>query len=106
MDFGERPRGPDHAPRFFFYAHVATTASRRGGRTVPAFEFVPFEFGRSVAASSGAVATGLRTASGSTTAEYSYNNTEQTGHTVYSGTPSALGTIQSSQQQKYDLQGA
>jgi RHS repeat-associated protein len=45
------------------------------------------------------------TASGSTTTNFSYDNTEQTAETVYSGTPSALGTIQSSQQYQYDLQG-
>ncbi len=45
------------------------------------------------------------TASGSTTTNFSYNNTEQTGQSVYSGTPSALGAIQSSQQYQYDLQG-
>jgi hypothetical protein len=45
------------------------------------------------------------TASGSTTTEYSYDNTEQTAETIYSGTPSTLGTIQSSQQYQYDLQG-
>ncbi len=45
------------------------------------------------------------TASGSTTTNFSYDNTEQTAETVYSGTPSALGTIQSSQQCQYDLQG-
>lgn len=45
------------------------------------------------------------TASGSTTTEYSYDDTEQTVETVYSGTPSALGALQSSQQYQYDLQG-
>ena len=44
-------------------------------------------------------------ASASTTTQYSYDNTEQTAETVYSGTLSALGTIQSSQQYQYDLQG-
>jgi YD repeat-containing protein len=45
------------------------------------------------------------TAASSTTTAYSYDNTEQTAETVYSGTPSDLGTIQSSQQYQYDLQG-
>jgi RHS repeat-associated protein len=45
------------------------------------------------------------TASGSTTTNFSYNNTEQTSQSVYSGTSIALGTIQSSQDYQYDLQG-
>jgi YD repeat-containing protein len=47
----------------------------------------------------------IDTTAGSTTTDYSYDNTKQTAEAVYSGTPSAPGAIQSSQQYQYDLQG-
>ncbi len=43
--------------------------------------------------------------SSTTTTEYTYNDTEQTSETAISGTPSSPGTIQSSQQYQYNLQG-
>jgi RHS repeat-associated protein len=39
------------------------------------------------------------------TTDYAYDDTEQTSETVTSGTPSSPGTIQSSQQYQYNLQG-
>jgi RHS repeat-associated protein len=45
------------------------------------------------------------TAAGSTTTEFTYDETQQTSETIYAGTPGALGAMQSSQEYQYDLLG-